>query len=94
MKILLIIIGFMLSPLVSALEITTGDYQGRADVAGFLQRVAAESAYSEQELVDLFGQVEKQEHLFAKLDRPAEKELEWYQYRRYFHQGQTHQQGR
>ena len=84
MKILLIIIGFMLAPSVSALEITTGDYQGRADVAAFVQRVAAESAYSEQELVDLFGQVEKQEHLFAKLDRPAEKELEWYQYRRIF----------
>jgi len=84
MKILLIFLGFMLSPLVSALEITAGDYQGRADVATFVQRVAAESAYSEQELVDLFGRVEKQEHLFAKLDKPAEKELEWHQYRRIF----------
>ena len=84
MKTLLIIIGFMLSPLVSALDITTGDYQGRADVASFVQRVAAESTYSEQELVDLFSQVEKQEQLFAKLDKPAEKELEWYQYRRIF----------
>ena len=78
MKTLLLILGFILSPALSALEITTGDYQGRADVASFVQRVAAESAYSEQELADLFGRVEKQEHLFAKLDRPAEKELEWY----------------
>jgi membrane-bound lytic murein transglycosylase B len=84
MKTLLLILGFILSPALSALEITTGDYQGRADVASFVQRVAAESAYSEQELADLFGRVEKQEHLFAKLDRPAEKELEWYQYRRIF----------
>jgi membrane-bound lytic murein transglycosylase B len=68
----------------SALEITGGDYQGREDVISFVQRVAENSAYSEQELVDLFSQVEKQEHLFAKLDRPAEKELDWYQYRGIF----------
>jgi len=84
MKKLIIILGFMLATAVSALEITSGDYQGRADVAAFAQRLAANSDYSEEELVDLFGQVNKQEHLFAKLDKPAEKELQWYQYRRIF----------
>ena len=88
MKKLLIFLSFiispMISPMVSALEITTGDYQGREDVAAFVQRVVSESDYTAQELTDLFGQVEKQEHLFEKLDRPAEKELEWYQYRRIF----------
>lgn len=84
MKILITILGFMLSSAASALEITAGDYQGREDVAAFVQRVAASSDYSEQELVNLFAQVEKQEHLFARLDRPAEKELQWYQYRRIF----------
>ena len=84
MKILLIILGFVLAPAVSALEVTDGDYQGRADVAAFIKRVATESSYTEQELVTLFGQVEKQEHLFAKLDKPAEKELQWYQYRGIF----------
>ena len=77
-----LILGLVLAPTVSAIEITSGDYQGRDDVVAFVQRVAAASTYSEQELVDLFGQVEKQEHLFAKLDKPAEKELEWWQYRR------------
>jgi membrane-bound lytic murein transglycosylase B len=84
MKKLIFILGIMVAPIASALEITAGDYQGRDDVAAFVQRVAASSSYSEQELVNLFGKVEKQEHLFAKLDRPAEKELEWYQYRRIF----------
>jgi membrane-bound lytic murein transglycosylase B len=74
----------MLASTASALEITSGDYQGRDDVVAFVQRVAAESAYSEQELAELFGQVERQEHLFEKLDKPAEKELEWYQYRAIF----------
>ncbi|MCP4766340.1 MAG: lytic murein transglycosylase B [Gammaproteobacteria bacterium] len=84
MKKFLILLGFVVAPAASALEITTGDYQGRADVAAFVQRMAAESSYEEAELVELFGAVEKQSHLFAKLDKPAEKELEWYQYRRIF----------
>jgi len=84
MKRVFLILGCMLASAVSAVEITTGDYQGRDDVAAFVARVAASSDYSEQKLAELFGEVEKQEHLFAKLDRPAEKELEWYQYRRIF----------
>jgi len=84
MKIVILVLGFMVASTVSAVEISAGDYQGREDVAAFVERVAASSDYSEQELAGLFGKVEKQEHLFAKLDRPAEKELEWYQYRGIF----------
>jgi membrane-bound lytic murein transglycosylase B len=84
MKKLILVLSLFVAPLASALEITTGDYQGREDVAAFVLRIAAETSYTEQELVDLFTRVEKQEHLFAKLDRPAEKELQWYQYRGIF----------
>ncbi len=73
---------FPLAP--QALELTAGAYQGRADVADFIARMASETNYTETELVDLFARVEKQEHLFAQLDRPAEKELDWYQYRAIF----------
>ena len=78
------IIGIMATSLASALEIPGGDYQGRDDVGAFVQRMARESDYTEKELVDLFAQVKKQEHLFEQLDKPAEKELEWYQYRGIF----------
>ena len=84
MKNIVLLVGLLLSPGLAALEIPDGDYQGRADVAAFIERMAKETDYSEQELIDLFVQVEKQEHLFAKLDRPAEKELDWYQYRGIF----------
>ena len=84
MKKLLIIFTLFVTPPAFAVEITSGDYQGRADVAAFVARIAAETDYDEQELVNLFAQVEKQEHLFEKLNRPAEKELQWYQYRRIF----------
>jgi len=84
MRKILVILGFFVAPVVYALEIPQGDYQGREDVAAFVQRIAVETSYSEQELVDLFTQVKKQEHLFEKLDRPAEQELEWHQYRDIF----------
>jgi membrane-bound lytic murein transglycosylase B len=84
MKKLLIFCALIISPTAFAVEITMGDYQGREDVAAFVARIAAETDYDEQELVDLFSQVKKQEHLFEKLNRPAEKELQWHQYRRIF----------
>jgi len=84
MKSIVILVALVFAPAVSALEITSGDYRGRADVAEFAQRMAASSDYSEQELAELFGQVVRQEHLFEKLDKPAEKELAWYQYRPIF----------
>ena len=84
MKNILYIIVLFATGAVSALEITGGDYRDRDDVVVFVKRIAAETSYSEQELVDLFTQVKKQSHLFEKLDRPAEKELEWYQYRGIF----------
>ncbi len=84
MKKLILVLSIFVAPVASALEITAGDYQGREDVITFVQRIAAQTSYTEQELVDLFARVEKQEHLFAKLDRPAEKELQWYQYKGIF----------
>ncbi|MDH3633482.1 MAG: lytic murein transglycosylase B [Gammaproteobacteria bacterium] len=93
MKKILIIIVLFVTPAVSALEIPGGDYRDRDDVVAFVKRIAAETSYSEQELVDLFAQVKKQSHLFEKLDRPAEKELEWYQYRGIFVKDKRIEQG-
>ena len=67
-----------------AIEITQGDYKNRDDVNAFVTRVAAETDYTEAELVALFSTVKKQAHLFDRLNRPAEKALQWHQYRRIF----------
>ena len=74
----------LFSPALMAVELTGGDYQGREDVSQFISQMVESSNYTEGELVELFSQVVKQEHLFEKLNRPAEKELEWHQYRRIF----------
>lgn len=67
-----------------AVVIAEGDYQGREDVAAFIEEFAASSPYSEADLLALVGEVRQQSHLFEKLDKPAEKELHWYQYRAIF----------
>ncbi|MCP4491038.1 MAG: lytic murein transglycosylase B [Gammaproteobacteria bacterium] len=64
--------------------ITTGDYKHRDDVDAFVSRIATTTDYTLDELINLFSQVKKQAHLFERLDRPAEKELQWHQYRPIF----------
>ena len=83
-KLAVLLFAALAAPLAAAVEITSGDYRGREDVSAFVQRLADETAYTEQELAELFSAVSKQEHLFAQLDKPAEKELDWYQYRPIF----------
>jgi len=84
MKQLLLMFWVLIPALTSAAEITAGDYKNRDDVNRFVTRMIESSDYSEAELVELFSQVKKQSHLFERLNRPAEKALEWYQYRRIF----------
>ena len=77
----------------NAVEIKLGDYKNRADVNEFVERMLEQSDYSEQELVELFSAVKKQSHLFELLDKPAEKELQWYQYRHIFIKEKRIEQG-
>lgn len=77
-------ISWLISGALLASSEVTGDYQGRDDVNAFITDFASKSDYSKQALVDLFSQVKKQAHLFERLNRPAEKELQWHQYRKIF----------
>ena len=84
MKQLILISMLMVTAATAVAEVTTGDYKNRDDVNAFVKRMAESSDYSLEELVALFSQVKKQEQLFERLNRPAEKELQWHQYRRIF----------
>ena len=66
-----------------AVKLDKGDYRYREDVEAFIEKIAATSDFSEQQLVELFSGVKHQRHLFERMDKPAEK-LEWYQYRKIF----------
>jgi len=84
MKQFLLILLMLIPSVVLAAKITEGDYKNRDDVDAFVTRMIEKSDYSEAELVALFSQVKKQSHLFERLNKPAEKALQWHQYRRIF----------
>lgn len=93
MKYILLLVTLIISSIVNAVEIKLGDYKNRADVNQFIERMAKQSDYSEQELVELFSGVKKQGHLFELLNKPAEKELQWHQYRHIFIKDNRIEQG-
>ena len=93
MKYIVVSAILLFSTLVNAVELKKGDYKNRPEVNAFIERMAGQSDYTEQELVDLFSGVKKQSHLFELLDKPAEKELQWYQYRPIFIKEKRIEQG-
>ena len=93
MKYILPLVALLISTLVNAVEVKLGDYKNRADVNEFVERMVRQSDYTEQELIDLFSGVKKQDHLFELLDKPAEKELQWHQYRHIFIKEKRIEQG-
>ena len=84
MRLFLITIALLVSANVVFAKVVQGDYKNRQDVDDFIDRMVKKSDYSEKSLVTLFSSVKKQEHLFERFNKPPEKELEWYQYRRIF----------
>lgn len=93
MKYYLLWVTLLFSTLVNAVEIKLGDYKNRADVIQFIERMAWQSDYTEAELIELFSGVKKQNHLFELLDKPAEKELDWHEYRHIFLRDKRIEQG-
>ena len=75
---ILLLSSLYLPAAMGAIFIPSGDYKDRDDVHEFVNRMAKNSDYTEAELIALFSQVKKQSHLFERLDRPAEKELQWH----------------
>ena len=93
MNYFLLLVILLFSTLVNAAEVKLGDYKNRADVNQFIERMARQTDYTEPELIKLFSAVKKQSHLFELLDKPAEKELEWHQYRHIFIKDKRIEQG-
>ena len=93
MKYIVLFAALLFTTVISAVELKQGDYKNRPEVNAFIERMARESDHTEQELVDLFSRVKKQSHLFELLNKPAEKELQWHQYRRIFIKDKRIEQG-
>lgn len=60
------------------------DYSQRADVRDYLDRLVAEHGFVPEELVDLFAHAERKQSILDAIARPAERTLEWREYRDIF----------
>ncbi len=60
------------------------DYSERADVQEYVDELVSEHGFEEAALLDLFSQAERKERILESIARPAERTLEWHEYRQIF----------
>jgi membrane-bound lytic murein transglycosylase B len=60
------------------------NYVDRAEVRDFIDRMESEHGMDEAALTRLFAEVKKQDRVLELMQRPAEKRLEWGEYRQIF----------
>jgi membrane-bound lytic murein transglycosylase B len=70
------------------------DYVDRADVQAYIAELVTEHGFPESELENLFSEARRLDKVLSSISRPAERTLEWHQYRRIFIKEPRISQGR
>lgn len=60
------------------------DYAERSDVQEYVSELVVEHGFDEAELLDLFSQAERKDRILESIARPAERTLQWHEYRDIF----------
>jgi len=60
------------------------DYDRRPEVEAFIGEMVEEHGFSQEELSGLFAKARRKDSILEAISRPAEKRLEWYEYRNIF----------
>ena len=60
------------------------DYSERADVQAYVEELVREHGFEESALLELFSQAERKDRILESIARPAERTLEWHEYRQIF----------
>jgi membrane-bound lytic murein transglycosylase B len=60
------------------------DYVGRPDVQSYLDELVAEHGFEREALKQVFSAAERQQAILDAIARPAERVLEWHEYRQIF----------
>ena len=68
----------LLAPLAQAVDLD------RPDIESFVDAMVAQHDYDREALLGILGQAEKQQSVLDAISRPAEKTLEWGEYRKIF----------
>lgn len=60
------------------------DYTERADVREYVDELVDSHGFDETELLELFSQAARKDRILESISRPAERTLEWHEYRQIF----------
>ncbi len=60
------------------------DYASRPDVQAYIAELVGEHGFDEDTLLEAFREARRQEQVLESIARPAERTLEWYEYRDIF----------
>jgi len=58
------------------------DYVGRPEVDAYIDSLVAEHDFSRQALEEIFREAEKKDKIIELMSRPAERRLQWHEYRK------------
>ena len=87
------IVLFLAASLLLASGAWAGDYDQRDDVKAFVKTFAAEHKWDEAELMAIIAQGKKKQKIIDAISRPAEKRLNWGEYRNIFLEPKRIKQG-
>jgi len=74
-------IGVLISIQVASVY-AADDYVGRPEVESYIASLVAEHDFSRQALEEIFRQAEKKDRIIELISRPAERRLQWHEYRK------------
>lgn len=66
------------------MPIQAGGIAAESEVQAFIDKLVTDEGFDKKALGALFKQVEKQDRILELMDRPAERSLEWWEYRNLF----------
>lgn len=69
------------------------DYLEREDVQQYMAQLQTDHGFSKSELEDWFGQAEQLQSVLEAIARPAERTLEWHEYRPIFLKAKSYERG-
>ncbi len=70
--------------LISASAVPAAGYSDQPQVQAFINMMVDKHGFEEEQLVRVFNQAQHREDILELMRKPAEKRLEWYEYRKIF----------
>lgn len=76
--------SLLLASLLTFTTVAASNYSAQPQVQVFIDRMVSEQGFDRNELIAVLDNAERREDILELMRKPAEKRLQWYQYRKIF----------